>query len=55
MSREYYCKLALFRDLDVDEPGIQYDEMANLSINDIDYFRSVLRNFWMELGEQVNA
>jgi len=55
VSREYYCKLALFCDLDIDEAGIQYDEIANLSINDIEYFRTVLRNFWMELGEQVSV
>ncbi len=55
VSREYYCKLILFRDLEVDEVGIQYDEIANLSINDIEYFQSVLRDFWVELGEQVSA
>ena len=55
VSREYYCKLALFRDLEIDEPGIPYDEIANLSISDIEYFRTVLRNFWMQLGEQVSV
>jgi hypothetical protein len=55
VSREYYCKLALFRDLDILEVGVQYDEIANLSINDIEYFRSVLKSFWMELGDQVSA
>jgi hypothetical protein len=55
VSREYYCKLILFRDLEVDEVGIQYDEIANLSINDIEYFQVVLKTFWTELGEQVSA
>jgi len=55
VSRVYYCKLTQYRDLDINEVGIQYDEISSLSIDDIEYFQVVLKNFWKKLGEQVSA
>ncbi|MGD0656430.1 MAG: hypothetical protein ABSD38_00010 [Syntrophorhabdales bacterium] len=53
-SRKYYCKLALFRDLEITEVGIGFDQLEALDIDDIEYFGVVLVTFWAELGEQIS-
>ena len=54
-SRKYYCKLALFRDLDFDSVRDDFAESDVLGIEDIEYFRAVLSTFWAELGESISA
>ncbi len=49
-NRGYYCKLALLRDLEISDAGLSYDEVEPLTVDDIRFFASVLRSFWLQLG-----
>lgn len=53
-SRKYYCKLALFRNLEISDVGIDYDELEVLGIDDIEHFGAALNTFWVELGKQIS-
>ena len=53
-NRKYYCKLAMFCDLEISDSDIDYDELEVLGIDDIEYFGAVLSTFWVELGEDIS-
>ncbi len=53
VGREYYCKLAYFKGLEITEAGLTYGDIGALEVGDIEYFAGILNAFWTELGEQI--